>query len=70
MDSYNIINDWEKFKSLITELEVDINVYTKHPLSRKLCSQARKKSKEIEKIGKKIKKNIIRQRQDYQSDYS
>jgi hypothetical protein len=70
MDFYNIINDWEKCKILTVELEKDVGNFLQHPISRKLCIIARKKSKDIEKLGKRIKKNIIRQRQDNQSDYS
>jgi len=70
MDFYNIINDWEKCKSLTVELEKDVDNFLQHPISKKLCIVARKKSKDIEKLGKKIKKNIVRQRQDYKSDYS
>jgi len=70
MDFYNLKEDWKKCKSLTCELEIDIQNFVKRPISRKWCSFLRKKSKSIEKLGKKIKKNIIRQRQDYQSDYS
>ena len=70
MDFYNLKNDWEKCKLLIDELEKDVEKFIKRPTSRKWSSLARKKSKNIEKLGKKIKKNIIRQRQDYKSDYS
>jgi len=70
MDFYNIKSDWEECKKLTVELEMDVDIFLQHPLSRKLCIVVRKKSKHIEKIGKKIKKNIIKQRQDYKSDYS
>lgn len=70
MDFYNLKDDWEKCKTLTNELERDVENFVKKPASRKWCSLVRKKSKDIEKLGKKIKKNIIRQRQDYQSDYS
>jgi len=70
MDFYNIKDDWEECKNLTIELEKDVDSFLQHPLSRKLCIIVRKKSKYIEKLGKKIKKNIVRQRQDCQSDYS
>jgi len=70
MDFYNLKNDWEKCKLLIDELEKDVEKFIKRPTSRKWSSLIRKKSKNIEKLGKKIKKNIIRQRQDCKSDYS
>lgn len=70
MDSYNLKDDWQKCKDLTVELEVDTEKFIKRPTSRKWCSLTRKKSKDIDKLGKKIKKNIIFQRQDYQSDYT
>jgi poly-D-alanine transfer protein DltD len=70
MDSYNLKNDWEECQKMTNELEENIKFFVKNPISRKWCSFVRKKSKDIEKLNKKIKKNIIRQRQDYQSDYS
>lgn len=70
MDSYNLKDDWEKHKVLINELEKHIENFIKRPASRQWCSSLRKESKDIEKLGMRIKKNIIKQRQDYQSDYS
>jgi len=70
MDYYKIKEDWEVCKSLIFELESDIEFFFKRPTSKKWGVLIRKKSREIGSLGEKIKKNIIRQRQDYQSDYS
>lgn len=70
MDFYNLKSDWESYKILISELEKDVEKFIKRPISRKWRSLLRKKSKDSERIGKKIKKNIIRQRQDLKSDYS
>jgi hypothetical protein len=70
VDFYNIKNDWNTHVKLMCELEDDINFFLTRPLSRRLCTLARKKCKGIEQLGKKIKKNIIRQRQDIKSDYS
>jgi hypothetical protein len=70
MDCYNLKNDWEQCKLLIDDFEKDLFLFIGNPLSRKKCTSARKKSKEAEHIGQKIKKNIIKQRQDYNSDYS
>lgn len=70
MDCYNLKNDWENFKYLIGELEQDVEIYLKKPGSRKWCTFVRKKSKDIELLGKKIRKNTLKQRQDYKSDYS
>jgi hypothetical protein len=70
MDFYNLQNDWERCKTLTNELISNVDSFVKRPTSRRWCSLVRKKSKDIEKLNKKIKKNIVRQRQDYQSDYS
>ena len=70
MDSYNIKDDLEISKSLVIELEDGVKKFLEHPISRYWCSFVRKKSKDIERVNKKIKKNIIKQRQDYESDYS
>jgi len=70
MDFYNLKNDWENHKTLTDELEKDLENFVKRPMSRKWGAFIRKKSKEIDRLGKRIKKNIILQRQDYQSDYS
>jgi len=70
MDFYSLRDDLEKCKILTTELYVDVEKFVKKPTSKKWCSLIRKKSKSVEKLGDKIKKNIIRQKQDYQGDYS
>lgn len=70
MDCYNLKNDWENFKKLIDDLEQDVEVYLKRPGSRKWCTLVRKNSKDIDDLGKKIRKNTLKQRQDYKSDYS
>ena len=70
MDFYNLKDDWEKCKVLTIELEQNVENFIKRPISRKWCPILREDSKNIEKLGKKIKKNIIKQRQDCQSDYS
>lgn len=69
-DYYNIREDWENFKSMINILSEDIEKFSKFPLSRKLSRILRKRVKDIERIGLRMKKNIIKQRQDYKSDYS
>jgi len=70
MDYYKIKEDWENSKILTAELESDIDFFFKRPTSKKWGVLIRKKSVKIKKIGSRIKKNIIKQRQDYQSDYS
>jgi hypothetical protein len=70
MDFYNIKDDFNTSKKIMVELEKDIESFFKKPLGRKWATLIRKKSKEVEKIGKRIKKNIIKQRQDLKSDYS
>lgn len=70
MDYYNLKSDWEKCKELTSELELDVVEFFKKPTIRKWAPVVRKKSKYIEKLGKNIKKNILRQRQDSKSDYS
>ncbi len=70
MDFYNIKEDFERCKTLTAELELEVENFVKRPISRRWCAFVRKKSKGIETIGKRIKKNILKQRQDYYSDYS
>jgi hypothetical protein len=70
MDFYKIKEDWDICKDLVVELEKDIEVFFRKPTTRKWGTLVRKKSKKIETIGKKIKKIIIKQRQDLESDYS
>ena len=70
MDCYKIKEDWERTKNLIIEIESDIDFFFKRPTSKKWGTLIRKKSVEAKKIGQRIRKNIIRQRQDYYSDYS
>ena len=70
MDNYDLKGDWERHKILIDELEKKIEKFVKRPASRVWCAVLRKKSKDIERLNKKIKRNIIKQRQDNQSDYS
>lgn len=70
MDYYKIKEDWEECKKLIIEIESDTYFFFKRPTSKKWGVLIRKKSVNVKKIGQRIKKNIIRQRQDYYSDYS
>ena len=70
MDFYNLKKDWETCKLLTETLEREVEKFIKRPTVERRCALIRKKSKDIEKLGKKIKKNIIRQRQDLKSDYS
>ena len=70
MDYYNLKFDWDKCKILTMELELDVVEFFQKPTIRKWAPIVRKKSKHIETLGKNIKKNILRQRQDSKSDYS
>jgi hypothetical protein len=58
-DNYKIKEDWESFKSMVDVLSEDIEKISKFPLSRKLNRALRKRVKDIERVGVRIKKNII-----------
>lgn len=69
-DYYKIIDDWQKVKSLLLELEDYMNDFLRHPTRKPVSIRARKKSKEIEQLNHQIRTKIIRQRKIFDSDYS
>ncbi|MFA5068306.1 MAG: hypothetical protein WC466_09795 [Candidatus Izemoplasmatales bacterium] len=70
MDFYSIKKDWETHKDMVNDLEKKIEIFLSKPLSRSWCAESRKQVKEIRALGKKMRKNFIRQIQDIKSDYS
>jgi hypothetical protein len=69
-DFYSIESDWDLLKKEFDGLRDEINTFLKTPQKRKSGILPRKKSKDLEKISKRLKLNVLRIRQDYQSDYS
>jgi hypothetical protein len=70
MDYYKIREDWEQYKTLTQEFELEYEKFSKKPTSHIFCTRARKKLKEIEQLGSKIRSNVKKKTQDYLSDYS
>ena len=56
MDFYEIREDWDSSKNLFIELQSDVLSFFKSPTGRKWATLVRKKSKQIERRGKKLTK--------------
>lgn len=69
-DFYNITDDWDLLKSEFKLLQDEISAFLITPQKRKSGIPPRRKSKELERVVRRLKLNIIKKRQDYQSDYS
>lgn len=69
-DFYHISDDWNLLKSEFKLLQKEVESFLITPQKRKSGIPPRKKSKNLEKISRRLKLNVIKKRQDYQSDYS
>lgn len=69
-DYYNINSDWELIKSGFKELKSHLDEFLKVPHKKKSGVDIRQISKELERTNRCLRRNIIRKRKEYQSDYS
>jgi hypothetical protein len=69
-DYFKIHEDWELLKQGFEELESEVDSFLRVPHKKKSGIDARKKTIDLKEITSRLKKNIVRKRKEYQSDYS
>ena len=68
-DRYNVLEDWDKVKDLMAEVESEFLKFYGPKKMKRSGVRARKKVICIIKDLLTIRKNIMKQRQDYDSEY-
>lgn len=69
-DYYKIKKDWNDLKKLIEATEKDLDLFLGYRKVKRRCGPARRKIVKMKTLLKKISKNILKTKQDFESDYS
>ncbi len=68
-DHYDALLDWDSIKELIEDIDIELGKFYGPSRIKEAGIRARKKLLEIHKRSKLIREKMLKQRQDYDSEY-